>query len=86
VIGRAGRGRRCRALLLALALVAAAPAPGPLLVTVTEVRPTEAILWARAPRRGPVSVEIGAEGAAVRAQAPLATRPTISSSGSRSTG
>jgi alkaline phosphatase D len=73
VIPRAGRGRRCRALLLALGLVAAAPAPGPLLVTVTEVRPTEAILWARAPRRGSVSVEIGAEGAVVRAQAPLAT-------------
>jgi alkaline phosphatase D len=32
-------------------------------VTVTEVRPTEAIVWARAPRAGTVSVEVGVAGA-----------------------
>ena len=53
--------------LLALLLTAAAPAPGRLLVTVTEVRPTEAIVWARAPRAGAVSVEVGVlEGGATR--------------------
>jgi alkaline phosphatase D len=36
----------------------------PLLVTVTEVRSTAAIVWARAARPGTVSVEVGAAGAA----------------------
>ncbi|HEU4369588.1 MAG TPA: alkaline phosphatase D family protein [Methylomirabilota bacterium] len=40
-------------------LAASAPAPARLLVSVTEVRPTEAILWARAARAGEVRVEVG---------------------------
>jgi alkaline phosphatase D len=43
-----------------LLLTAAAPAPSRLLVSVTEVRPTAAILWARAPRAGAVTIEVGA--------------------------
>ncbi len=39
----------------------------PLLVTVTEVRSTAAIVWARAARPGTVGVEVGAAGAAARA-------------------
>jgi alkaline phosphatase D len=49
--------------LLALLLVAATPAPVRLLVTVTDVRPTAAILWARAVRPGAVMVEVGVVGA-----------------------
>ena len=45
--------------LLAVLLAGAAPAASPLLVTVTEVRPTGAILWARAARPGPVTIEVG---------------------------
>jgi alkaline phosphatase D len=43
-------------------LLAAAPARTPLLVTVAEVRPTEAIVWARAPEAGPVQIEVGEAG------------------------
>jgi alkaline phosphatase D len=46
--------------ILVLALAAAAPAPGRLLVTVAEVRPTAAILWARGLRPGHVSADLGA--------------------------
>ena len=37
-----------------------------MLVTVTEVRPTAAILWARAAHAGPVSIEVSAAGGAPR--------------------
>jgi alkaline phosphatase D len=48
-------------------LAAPAAAPSALLVTVTEVRPSAAILWARAGQAGEVSVEVGtADGDAVR--------------------
>jgi alkaline phosphatase D len=43
-----------------LPLAGAAPAPARLLVSVTEVRPSAAIIWARAPRAGMVNLEIGA--------------------------
>jgi alkaline phosphatase D len=46
-----------------LLLAGAAPVPSRLLVSVTEVRSTAAIVWARAPREGAVRVEVGAEGA-----------------------
>jgi alkaline phosphatase D len=44
-------------------LVGAARAASPLLVAVTEVRPTAAILWARAQRAGEVELEVAAAGA-----------------------
>ena len=47
-------------------LGAAAPEPSRLLVTVTEVRPTAAILWTRAVRAGEVGIEVGAAGEAGR--------------------
>jgi alkaline phosphatase D len=73
VTWRAVGRRRALLPLLALALAGAAPASVSLLVTVTEVRTTEAILWARAARPGPVSIEIGAAGAAVRTLTASAT-------------
>ncbi len=48
--------------MLALLLAGAAPVPARLLVSVTEVRPTAAIVWARAPRSGPMTLEVGAAG------------------------
>ena len=55
-------------------LAAPAPAAPRLLVTVSEVRPTAAILWARAARAGEVSVEIGpVDGGALRRAAATAT-------------
>ena len=59
-------GRRALApLLLLLLLAGAAPAPPRLLVSVTEVRSTAAIVWARVPREGAVRVEVGAADAEV---------------------
>ena len=49
-----------------LALAGADPAPPALLVTVAEVRPAAAILWARAARAGEVVLEVGGAGAAPR--------------------
>lgn len=45
-------------------LAGAAPPAARLLVSVTEVRPTAAILWARAAQPGPVTIEIDAPGTA----------------------
>jgi alkaline phosphatase D len=63
------RRRRALALLLALPLLGAgaASAAGSLLVTVTEVGPRAAIVWARALRAGDVAIEIGAAGGPTRA-------------------
>ena len=61
-VRRASAGRFALVPLLALLLTGAAPAPARLLVTVTEVRPSAAILWARAPHAGAVSIEVGAVG------------------------
>jgi alkaline phosphatase D len=41
----------------------AGPLPGRLLVTVTDVRPTAAILWARAVEAGDVHIDVGPDGA-----------------------
>ena len=53
-------------LLLLPLLAGSASAASPLLIAVTDVRPTAAIVWARAARAGAVAVEITAAGGASR--------------------
>ncbi|HET7344096.1 MAG TPA: alkaline phosphatase D family protein [Methylomirabilota bacterium] len=53
-------------MLALLSLLGAAPAASPLLVTVAEVRPTAAVLWARAAHAGEVTFDVSPAGAAAR--------------------